>query len=113
MPRPEIFNPTWQEISDAGDCWSYLTALDHLLGTEWQWPVSAFLADFTQPFLLREWIQTATASLGEVPRKSGEAADSHLCKRKRIRVRYQCSYDCLSASAAREESCCSSCLLPS
>lgn len=45
MPRSEVLNPTLQEIRGAGMCQSYLTALDHLLGTERHGPVSAFLAD--------------------------------------------------------------------
>lgn len=45
MPRPEVLNPTLQEIRGAGIFQSYLTALDHLLGTERQGPVSAVLAD--------------------------------------------------------------------
>lgn len=96
VPWPEIFNPTQEETEGAGGCWSYLTALDHLLGTELQGPVSALLADFTQLFLLPGWVQGATASLGEIPRKPGKAADSHFCEERGVQIRHLLFYNCLS-----------------
>lgn len=96
MPWPEIFNPTQEETEGAGRCWSYLTALDHLLSTELQGPVSALLADFTQLFLLPGWVQGATASLGEIPRKPGKAADSHFCEERGVQIRHLRFYNCLS-----------------
>lgn len=82
MPWSEISNPTQEETRAAGGFWSYLAALDHLLGTELQGPDSGLLAGFTQLLLLRGWVQAATTSLGEIPRKPGKAADSHFCEER-------------------------------
>lgn len=95
MAWPAIFNPSQEEAGSAGGCWSYLTALDHLLGTELQGPLSAFLADFTELFPLRGWVQAATTSLGEIPRKPGKAADSHFCEERGVKLGI-CSFTAVS-----------------
>lgn len=96
MAWPEIFTPTQEGTRGAGGCWSYLTALHHLLGTELQGPVSALLAALTQLLLLRGWVQAAATSLGEIPRKPGKAADSHFCEERGVQVRHLLFYNCLS-----------------